>query len=134
VLEPDPELDLRGADAATKLALVAGALVGHAIPVDSIAAPDLRQVDVEAVRERASRGTTTRLVGRATRDGELRLSFEEVPRLSPLAIPATRVAYTYELAERTVVHVGDGIGPVGTARAVLRDLVRLGAVREGGVA
>jgi len=134
VLEPDPELDLRGADAATKLALVAGVLLGRPIPVGTIAAPDLRHVDPALVRERAARGATTRLVGRATREGELSLAFEEVLRLSPLAIPATRVAYTYELADRTVVHVGDGIGPLGTARAVLRDLVRLRAVRAGGVA
>ncbi len=134
VLEPDPELDLRGADAATKLALVAGALLGRPVPVGTIAAPDLRHVDPALVRERAARGATTRLVGRATREGELSLAFEEVPRLSPLAIPATRVAYTYDLADRQVVHVGDGIGPIGTARAVLRDLVRLRAVRAGGVA
>lgn len=127
VLEPDPELDLRGVDAATKLRIVAGLLLDRPVTPDEIATPDLRDVDPERIRDRARRGATTRLVGRVTPDGAITLDFEEVERHAPLAAPPDRVAYRYVVGGRERLHVGDGIGPVGTARAVLRDLVRLGA-------
>lgn len=128
-LEPDPELDLRGVDAAVKLALVVGALCGRPVDPGAVEVEDLRSVDTQAVRERAARGLTTRLVGRARRGGPLILRYEAVPRASALAVPAGRVAYLYALGGEQRLHFGEGVGADGTADAVLVDLRRLGGVR-----
>jgi homoserine dehydrogenase len=135
VLEPDPSLDLDGTDAAQKLAVVSRAVLGLDVrPVD-VLREDLRSIDPALVWWRAQRGRTTRLVARASRDGSLTVACEELPRSSPLAVPSDRVAYAYELeGARLRVHVGVGIGTLGTARTLLRDVERLARrARIGGV-
>ena len=132
VLEPDPELDFRGEDAAVKLAIVAGALWGGRVDASAISREDLRDLDPDLLVERALRGSTTRLVGRATRGGDLSLRYEEVPRSTALAIGLGEVAYAYELGSgETRVHRGQGVGPAGTAEALAADVERLasGVVR-----
>lgn len=130
LLETDPELDFRGVDAATKLAIVVGALRRRTISLHSVAAADLRDLDVEVVRARARRGRTTRLVARGRSRGGLRVRYEEVERGHWLDVPPDRVAYGYELGDGTVrVHVGDGLGADRTAAAVLHDVVQAVAER-----
>jgi homoserine dehydrogenase len=121
-LEPDPELDLCGADAFAKLSIVAGYLWGVAGGA-TVACEDLRSVDVGLVRERRARGATTRVVARGTPDGRLSVRCEEVERGSPLWAPPDRVVYCYELGGQRCVHVGGGVGPEGTARALLADVL-----------
>ncbi|MCA9672877.1 MAG: homoserine O-succinyltransferase [Myxococcales bacterium] len=128
VLEPDPELDLRGDDAALKLALVAAAVFPQQTcgRGEHVARPDLRDVDAQLIRQRAARGATTRLVGRVDRSGRGRLAYEEVPRASTLDVPSDRVVYAYQLdgGERRV-HVAGGVGARRTAEALLDDVHRL---------
>jgi len=123
-LEPDPELDLRGADAAVKLAIVAGALWGRSVDPAAIPCQDLRDMDLEQVRARPARGETTRLVGRIEAGGRLRVGYEGVPVSSPLAVPCDRVVYTYELNDGSLrTHVGGGVGSLNTARALWADVL-----------
>lgn len=134
LLEPDPTLDLDGSDAASKLRAVWGAVFGApAGPMPAAAAvarEDVRALDVAAVRARADRGATTRLVGRGDRAGNLRVRFEELPAGSPLAVPPDRVAYGFELPDGLRVHVGFGVGYDQTAAAMVRDVARLLAVAQ----
>ncbi|MFN9755736.1 MAG: hypothetical protein ACK58X_04905 [Planctomycetota bacterium] len=134
LLEPDPTLDLDGSDAATKLRAVWGAVFGApAGPMPAAAAvarEDVRGLDVAALRARADRGATTRLVGRGDRAGNLRVRFEELPAGSPLAVPPDRVAYGFELPDGLRVHVGFGVGYDQTAGAMVRDVARLLAVAQ----
>lgn len=128
ILEPDPELDLDGSDAAVKLAAVWGAVFGewYLRPPEGrgIPRPHVRDLDPAVLRERAARGATTRLVGRADRDPRsLRVAFEEVPCGSPLAAPPDRVVYTYRLGAELRVHTGTGIGHQRTAQALLDDVL-----------
>jgi len=129
VLEPDPELDLKGIDAAVKLAIVAGILSGRPVDPGSIVAEDLRDVDLDEVRRRPARGATTRLVGRAGPGKTPTLRYEEVPCDSPLAVAPGRVAYAYRARGRDLCLHGGGLGPDGTAAAVLSDLARVGGAR-----
>jgi homoserine dehydrogenase len=129
-LEADRELDLRGADAAAKLAIVAGALSGRAIDPASIGCDDIRTIDSALIRARVHRGCTTRLVARADACGALAVRYEEIPRGSPLAAPIGRVIYAYALADGTTrVHVGAGLGAEATAHAALADLAAFVADR-----
>lgn len=127
-LEADPELDLRGRDAATKLAIVAGTLQGRTIDPATIDCADIRSLDPAAIRARVAREATTRLVARATPAGVC-LGYEEVPRTSVLAAPVGRVVYRYDLTgnERRV-HLGGGLGAAATAEALWVDVVALGSL------
>jgi len=127
MLEPDPTLDLDGSDAATKLRAVWGAVFGESwtqpVPLERIAREDLRALDPAVVRERAARGSTTRLVARGSRGGgDWCVQFEELPIGSPLAAPADRVVYGYELPGGLRVHTGLAIGHERTAAALLADV------------
>lgn len=127
LLEHDPSQDLDGTDAAIKGAIAGAILWGRRLEPQDRAAFDLRHIDPEPIRERVRRGATTRLVVRVTATG-LRVGLEELAIGSPLAIPSDRVAYSYDLAGPSRVHVGLGVGPDGTAAALSED-VRL-ALRE----
>ena len=138
-MEPDPELDLSGSDAALKLCVVANALWPNTVRFEDVTREHLRDLSPELVRQRQERGATTRLVARCDRDGNARVAYEEVALGSALATPHDRVVYTYELGGESTgaqrVHVGHGVGPIGTAKAVLYDLERLSARKgpiEGG--
>jgi homoserine dehydrogenase len=130
LLEADPAHDLDGTDAAQKLAAVAGIVFGREVGIGQVEREDLHSFPPALAWWRAQRGRTTRLVARAHRSGRLRVGFEELPRSSPLAVPSDRVAYGYELDDGSLrVHVGAGIGPRATARALLGDVERLAAER-----
>ncbi len=123
LLEADPELDLRGADAAVKLAVVVGTLTGRPVDPETIPTDHVRSLVPEEVRERAAHGQTTRLVGTWNGDGELAVRYESVALDDPLAVPGNRVAYVYECGPGDPrVHTGGGIGPVATAEAALADV------------
>lgn len=126
-LEADPELDLRGRDAAVKLAIVAGALRGERIDAAAIVCEDIRSLAPEVIRARVARGATTRLVARATPHG-VHAGYEEVDRASALASPVGRVVYRYDLSrnERRL-HIGGGLGAAATADALWVDVVALGS-------
>lgn len=122
-LEPDPDLDLRGADAAVKLAIVAGMVTGRCIDPRAIPCEDLRRLDPVIVRARVRRNATTRLVGRMGDDGSLGVSYEEVSRDSILAAPRGRVIYEYQLArDERRLHIGAGLGADATAGTLWTDI------------
>lgn len=126
LLEADPEQDLRGLDSAVKLSLVARILWNADVPVEAVPCQDLRDVDLEEVRRRARAGKTTRLVARGLRTGAVQVRYEEVPLGSALATTPDRVAYAFELpGGRARFHLGAGLGPEETARALLADVQRL---------
>jgi homoserine dehydrogenase len=135
VLEPDPELDLSGADAATKLIAVVRALWQRDVCVDDVRREHLTGLAVDTLRRRFQAGSTTRLVARARPGGALQVSYEAVSRSSVLAVPPTHVVYTYELSSgESRVHVGHGIGPRHTAEALLHDVRVLSARLQQGSA
>lgn len=127
-LEGDPEQDLRGDDAASKLLIVGELLFGTQASRTTIELPDLEAIDPELLRRRSRDGRTTRLVARCSRAGTPSLRYEEVPRGSTLAVPGERVVYCYgDGSGGRRVHVGAGVGPAGTARALLEDVARISA-------
>lgn len=129
-LEPGGTLDLDGSDAVTKLLCVFGAVFGESFTnppaFAAVVREDVRDLDVELLRERARRGATTRLVARADRAGAaLAVRYEELPVGSPLAVPQDRVVYGYELPSGLRVHTGLGVGYERTAAALWVDVERL---------
>jgi len=132
LLETDPTLDFRGADAAVKLAVVAQALWGRSVHPQDIPSEDIRTLDPAVVRARARAGRTTRLVARGGLDGSLFVGYEELDPGDPLAVPPDRAVYAYALdGGGTRVHIGAGMGPEETARALLADVRRVDGAPHG---
>ncbi|MEP7008838.1 MAG: hypothetical protein ABJC13_00795 [Acidobacteriota bacterium] len=125
LLETDPAQDLDGSDAAVKLSIVVRALWGFPLSPADVAKLNLHALDPDLLRERRDRRSTTRLIGRASRDGSFSLAYEEIPRGSHLAVPSDRVVYAYKTGRGLRVHVGSGLGPEGTAEALLADVLAL---------
>ena len=124
LLESDPALDIRGTDAATKLAIVRRALWGQG-SIEDVRSTQL-ELDPERVRWEAERGRPTRLVATAHRGGEFSVSYLALARHSPLAVPWDRVAYCYHTGpDRRRIHIGTGLGPDATARALVEDVQEL---------
>lgn len=116
-LEPDPESDLRGDDLAVKLAIVVGAVSGHACDPQTIDDVDLRALDGAAIE------AGTRLVGRWRRGEAPRLEVGAFAPHDPLRADADRVVYRYRLDSGHVLeHRGEGLGALRTAEALWRDL------------
>jgi homoserine dehydrogenase len=125
LLETDPTQDLDGSDAAVKLSIVVRALWGFELSPGDLPKVDLRALDPDSIRARSARRATTRLIGRASRVGSFGLGYEEIPRGSHLAVPSDRVVYAYRTGRGLSVHVGSGLGPEGTADALVADVLRL---------
>jgi homoserine dehydrogenase len=133
LLEGDPSADLDGTDAALKLAVASALVYGRGLDCAELARPDLRALDARLVWRASQAGCSTRLVARATRSGAAGLEFRELAAGDPLAALPGSVVYAYRLRDgRRVVHVGRALGAVRTARALLRDGLRL--VASGGAA
>jgi homoserine dehydrogenase len=122
-LEPDPEADFRGRDAAVKLAIVAGAIYGRVFDHRRIACQDIRSLDAFVVRARARTGSTTRLVARIGADGEPVVAYESVSCDSILAAPIGRVVYEYQVRSGSrQIYIGEGLGANATAAAAWSDV------------
>ncbi|MEZ5990493.1 MAG: hypothetical protein R3F30_15540 [Planctomycetota bacterium] len=131
LLEADPTQDVDGRDAALKLATVARLVLRADVDWRDVERPDLFAIEPGLLADRAARGRTTRLVARCDPDGP-RLAYEELPRNASLAIPSRHVLYAYDDAQgRRRLHLGLGVGPEATARALLGDLDALLGAGEG---
>ena len=148
--EPDPRIDLGGADVARKLLILARA-AGHStdtvqVEVDSLVPVHLRDVPLstflahleeldaalEVRRARAEKkGQVLRFLARLDEHGHARVGLTEVERTHP----AARLAGTDNLFALTtqryrtqpLVIQGPGAGPEVTAQALLGDLLSLRA-------
>lgn len=112
-----------GLAAALKLALVARLAFAAPLEPEAIERPSLAALDPEQLAWRRQRGTTTRLVGRLDLSGTPSLAYEALPIGHPLALPRRRVGYLFTATDgKARLHLGDGVGAVGTARALFIDL------------
>lgn len=131
LLESDATFDLDGSDALLKIAIVAKAVFGYQYPLEKIERPHLQSIDPELIRYRKKIGKSTRLVGKAYRDGTLKISYDEVDPNSPLFTKPLTVAYQYHLNDHSnLTFTGNGIGPKGTASAIIEDLTSLFQKKE----
>ena len=131
LLESDPTFDLDSSDALIKISIVAKAVFGFKYQLDKIERQNIQNIDPELIRYRKKIGKTTRLVGKANLDGSLKVSYDEVDRNSPLCTTPSNVAYQYHLNNNSnLIFTGNGIGPIGTANAIIEDLSFLSDIRD----
>lgn len=146
--EPDPRVDLSGADVARKLLILARAagqpLDEHEIEVENLVPPALRDIDADAFRacsqeldrvfarrldSARAHGKLLRYLARLDADGRARVGLCEVDA----GHPATRLSgcdnlfslTTTRYRARPLVIQGAGAGPEVTAQALLADVLVL---------
>jgi homoserine dehydrogenase len=128
VAEADPTLDIDGWDAATKLTILANAVLGQPARVADVRRSGISQLRAEELRAARERGERIVLLCLAERAGDgYALSVE--PTALPLAHPLGRMAgdemgivYHTDIAGRCAATSAER-GPLPTAAAMLRDVI-----------
>lgn len=128
LLEADPSLDVEGWDAAAKLVIVANAVLGMPARLDDVARQGIAALDAAEVAEARRRGARYALLATAVAEGGT-YRLQVAPRALPLAHPFAHleedegaVLYETDIYGRMVATLARQ-GPLGTAAALLRDLI-----------
>lgn len=136
--EADPALDVEGWDAAAKLVIVANAVLGVPARMEDVAIRGITGLDPAEVRSARQHGGRYVLLARAERiEGTYRLKVGPA-RLAPdhpfahLLLDEGAVLYETDIYGRMLASLAHQ-GPLGTAAAVLRDVIEIAAeVRRRG--
>lgn len=121
--ETDPSTDIDGIDTATKIVILANAVLGRPARLSDVTIRGIRGLPAESIREAAGRGHVIRLVGEISAR-ELSVAPKEVPVAGALDVPANLNAVCLSLAcGGDVTLIGRGAGGTETATAILRDLI-----------
>lgn len=142
IAEPDPSLDVEGWDAACKLLILASAVLGQRTGLADIAVTGITGVRDEQLRAAAAAGQRMMLLAVAQRRGEgdaapdYRLSVEPTALASdhPLAhmgLDELGIVYFSDIYGRTTAMSLED-GPVGSAAAMLRDVIEVAGRRRQG--
>ena len=125
IAEADPSYDVDGIDAASKLVIVANALLDMDARFDDVEITGIREITPEAFDVAMEKGYTIRLIAEAGNNG-LKVSPRLIPLQHPLALQGTLNALLIktDLAGDVVV-VGKGAGKRETASAIISDLIEL---------
>lgn len=123
--EADPSMDVDGWDTACKLVILANHLMKLRKTLREVEVQGIRDISRRDVQKAKTRGFSVKLLG-VVEDGKLKVSPVEIPERSPLSVPGSLNAVTFEvevLGELTVI--GRGAGGPETANAILKDLIEV---------
>jgi homoserine dehydrogenase len=122
--ETDPSADVDGIDTATKVVILANAVLRMGATAKDVKISGIRDFPKKRIDEAASRSESMKLIGEidaVTRS--LSVSPQPVPRHGPMDVPANLNAVQFTLKSAgEVTLVGRGAGGAETATAILRDL------------
>lgn len=122
--ETDPSADVDGVDTATKVVILASAVLRLGATVKDVTIEGIRDLDAARVRAAREAGASLKLLGEIdAASGALSVAPRPVPRHGPLDVPdnLNAVQFTLEHAGEVTL-VGRGAGGSETATAILRDL------------
>lgn len=130
IAESDPSLDVEGWDSASKLLLLANALMGSSLVLRDVEVSGITGVQAETLRSAAQRGKTLKLLAQAEAQcGKPKATVQlcELAADHPLSHVTgaeKAVTYTTDTMDRITV-TGGRSDPRGAAAAVLKDLIHL---------
>lgn len=123
--ETDPSTDVEGVDTATKVVILANAILRMGATVNDVSVQGIRDIERHAVEAALATGQSLKLIGEidaVTRTLSVRP--QPVPRHGPMDVPVNLNAVQFTLeAAGEVTLIGRGAGGPETATAILRDLV-----------
>lgn len=137
VAEPDPRLDVEGWDAASKLVILANAALGRRTALADVAVRGIAEVDDAALRAAAAAGGRVSLLATAIACGGSDAAPDYALRVEPVALAGDHPLARLRGGELGVMFASDSCGvttltsraegPLGTAAAMLRDVIELRA-------
>lgn len=123
--ETDPSYDIDGIDSASKLAILANAIMGMDVTYKDVNRTGIRRITREAVDLAAKEKKVIRLIGEVNGSG-VEVSPRMVPVGHPLSISGTfNVLHMHTDLAGSITVVGKGAGRKETASAIMSDLVGL---------
>jgi homoserine dehydrogenase len=123
--ETDPSYDVDGIDSASKLAILANAIMGLDVTYNDVLRTGIRRITQEAVDLAAEEKKVIRLIGEVN-GGGVEVTPRMVPLGHPLAISGTlNVLHMHTDLAGSITVVGRGAGRMETASAIMSDLVGL---------
>ena len=142
--EADPAADVRGGDAADKIAILAGLAYGGAVPRAGIATEGIDRLDARDVAYAAQLGFVVKLVATAERLGDgLGAPGEAIPldvRVHPTLLPKSHPLAGVHGVNNAILVEGDPVGRVmfygpgagagPTASAVVADILNIAGIRR----
>lgn len=123
--ETDPTTDVEGVDTATKVVILANAVLRLGATIKDVKVQGIRDIERAAVEAARHTGQSLKLIGEidATTHA-LSVRPQPVPMHGPMDVPANLNAAQFTLESAgEVTLVGRGAGGPETATAILRDLV-----------
>jgi homoserine dehydrogenase len=131
VTETDPSQDIDGWDAASKVVILANALMARPITIRDVDVTGIRGVTAKAIRAARKRHKVVRSIASLTAE-TARVAPVEVDAGSPLAVTGTlNVAVVETDLAKDITIVGRGAGQMETASALLGDLHAIRRERYG---
>ena len=133
--EADPTLDVNGADAAHKLAILAQIAFGVAVPMEAVECRGIAEVDALDIRFAGELGYVIKLLAEAFLS-EDQLALHVSPVLLRRATPLAQVRGAYNAisvvgdAVGDTLYYGQGAGQMPTASAVTADVIDLAVGRS----
>lgn len=122
ITETDPSQDIDGWDAASKLVILANAVMNRTITIRDVSVEGIRAVTAEQIRAAKKRGKVIRLIATITRE-LAEVKPVELDEGSALAVRGTlNVAVVETDLAKDITIVGRGAGQMETASAILGDL------------
>jgi homoserine dehydrogenase len=123
IAEADPSYDIDGVDTASKLVILANAIMGTDAAYKDVKVQGIRKVTPEAVKLAKDGGYAIKLIGEVS-DSHLEVSPRLVPLNHPLNVEGALNVATFDTdiaGEITIV--GKGAGAIETNSAILSDLI-----------
>lgn len=135
IVEPDPSLDVDGWDAASKLVILANAVLRQPVTLDDVRVTGIRAVTREELDGARATGGRISVMGLAEAIDEpgpaMRYHLSVAPTVLPAGHPLADMAlgelgivYTSDIAGRSVARSLED-GPVGSCAAMLRDVIAI---------
>ncbi|MFQ3582461.1 MAG: homoserine dehydrogenase [Chloracidobacterium sp.] len=131
IAEPDPTLDVEGWDAANKLLILANAVLRQPTRLSDIAVEGITHVTPDDIHRARHAGGNLILLAKAERSTGGRYALSVRPTTVPASHPLARlgmqeagIVYQSDIFGRTTAFSMED-GPVGTAAAMLRDLLSI---------
>ena len=130
IAETDPIQDVEGWDTAYKVLLLTNAIFDISKSLSDVKVQGITQINPALIQESRIGGKKLKLLGRMSRKGEdisLEVVLEAVDKTHPLFyVDGTEKGITFETdTMSTITVIGGKSDPIGTAAALLKDLINI---------
>ena len=130
IAETDPSSDVEGWDTAYKVLLLTNAIFQTSKSLSDVKVQGITQINPALIQKSQKEGTKLKLLGRMSRSGEeffLEVVLSAIDKTHPLFyVDGTEKGITFETdTMSTITVIGGKSDPVGTAAAMLKDLINI---------